>query len=371
MIVQSMKRETWTAFRAVARALGLAAVLVLPAPTAHAGSDRRLGTSGAPELVIPVGPRGTALGQSVASDITGAEAVYWNPAGLASLTGTEALFSHTQYFADMKVNFVSVVARAGNLGAVGFAAKVLSVGDVIVTTEQAPEGTGEIINPTFSVLGVSWGRAFTDRINFGFTANYVSEHVETMNASGLALDFGVQYQTGWRAMNVAMIVKNIGSSMNYSGSGLDISVQPPGFEPGASNRIVSFTTSDFEMPSYFALSAGYDAYHQGVNVVQLKASFANNNFGGDNVGGALEWTYQKYYSLRGSWFGTLTSTTDVATGEGSSTFDSGDDVYNGFALGGGVRLRSGDTQRLAVDLTWRPARSPFDDVVEVGLSLAF
>ncbi len=140
MTVQPSKRGTWTAFRAVPRVLGLAALLALPAPSAHAGSDRRLGTSGAPELMIPVGPRGSALGLSVASDVAGAEAVYWNPAGLAGLEGTEALFSHTEYFADMKVNFVSVAAHAGNLGTVGFGAKVLSVGDVIVTTEQAPEG---------------------------------------------------------------------------------------------------------------------------------------------------------------------------------------------------------------------------------------
>jgi len=366
MTVQPTKRGTWTT-----RALGLAALLALPAPSAHAASDRRLGTSGAPELMIAVGPRGSALGQSVASDVHGAEAVYWNPAGLAGLEGTEALFSHTQYFADMKVNFVAVASHAGNLGTVGFGAKVLSVGDVIVTTEQAPEGTGEIFTPTFSVLGVSWGRAFTDRINFGLTVNYVNEHIETMSATGMALDFGVQYQTGWRGMNLAMTVKNIGNSMSYDGSGLDLSVLPPGFEPAASNRIVQFTTAAFEMPSYFSLAAGYDAWSEAANVVQLKASFASNNFGGDNIAGGVEWTYQKQYSLRGSWFGTMTNATDVRTGDESTTFDSGDDLYSGFALGGGFKVRSGDTQRLGVDLTWRPSREPFDDVIEVGLTWAF
>ena len=370
MTVQTTKRGTSTAHPAVALALGLAVLLSLAA-TAHAGSDRRLGTSGAPELMIPVGPRGSALGQSVASDVKGAEAIYWNPAGLAGLEGTEALFSHTQYFADMKVNFVGVAARAGTLGTLGFGAKVLSVGDVIVTTEQAPEGTGEIITPTFTVLGVSWGREFTDRVNFGATFNYLSEHIETMNANGLALDFGVQYSTGWRGMTLAMTVKNIGNSMAFSGSGLDLSVLPPGFESGAANRILQFTTSSFEMPSYFALSAGYDAYTQGQHALQVKGAFANNNFGGDNFGGGAEWTYQKNYSLRASWFGTLTTATDIATGEGSSSFDSGDDLYNGFALGGGMKVRSGDTQRLGVDVTWRPARSPFDDVVEFGLNVTF
>ena len=120
------------------RALGLAALLALSASSAWAGSDQRSGTNGASELLIPVGPRASALGPSVASDISGAEATYWNPAGLASVQGTEALFSHTEYFADMKVNYAAIAAHAGNLGVVGFNAKVLSVGEVIVTTEAAP-----------------------------------------------------------------------------------------------------------------------------------------------------------------------------------------------------------------------------------------
>src|SRR5512137_2251626 len=83
----------------------LALVLVLLAGVAVpalAGSNGRKGTAGAPELSIAVGPRGTALGGAVVSDVTGVESMFWNPAGLGTLTKTEAMFSHTQYFADMK-----------------------------------------------------------------------------------------------------------------------------------------------------------------------------------------------------------------------------------------------------------------------------
>src|SRR5690348_15729383 len=106
--------------RLAIRALALAALLVLAASTAGANSDERKGTSGAAELLIPVGPRGSALGPSVASDVSGAEATFWNPAGLASVQGTEALFSHTEYFANMKVNYAAVAVKAGGLGVLGF-----------------------------------------------------------------------------------------------------------------------------------------------------------------------------------------------------------------------------------------------------------
>src|SRR5262245_40047849 len=239
-----------TSSRYVAAALLLASGLLLAAPGAQAGSDGRKGTAGASELQIPVGPRSTALGGTVASDVTGIEAMYWNPAGLGATTATEVLFSHTNYFADMKVNYAGVATKAGGFGTIGLAAKVLSVGDVFVTTEQAPDGTGEILHPTFSVLGVSWGRAFTDRVNFGATINYVNENIADNTASGVAFDFGVQYITEWHGFRFGMAAKNIGTSMEFRGPGFDLATHDPNSDPNAGNRILSFSSASFEMPSF-------------------------------------------------------------------------------------------------------------------------
>ena len=79
-VQQSMKGDR-TMSRVIIRSLGLAALLALAVTSAWAGSDERKGTSGAAELTIPVGPRGSAMGASVASNIVGAEAIFWNPAG--------------------------------------------------------------------------------------------------------------------------------------------------------------------------------------------------------------------------------------------------------------------------------------------------
>jgi len=96
-----------------------AAMAIALVPRAHAGSDGRRGTSGASELAIPVGPRSSALGGAVASDVSGIEAIYWNPAGLALSQGTEVLFSQTSYYADMKVSYAGASTKAGNFGTLG------------------------------------------------------------------------------------------------------------------------------------------------------------------------------------------------------------------------------------------------------------
>ncbi len=368
-VQQSMKGDR-TMSRVIIRSLGLAALLALAVSSAWAGSDERKGTSGAAELTIPVGPRGSAIGSSVASDITGAEAIFWNPAGIAGQEGTEALFSHTSYFADMKVNYVALTVPGGALGMLGFNVKVLSIGDVIVTTEQAPDGTGEVIEPTFTVLGATWARAFTDRVRFGGTVNFVNERVLDMSASGVAVDLGVQYDTGWNGMRLGMVMKNFGSSMAWSGSGLDVNTLPPGSDPSSSNRTLRFSTAHFEMPSYFTLAASFNAWQQGPSRLQVLGAFQNNNFGGDTFNGGAEWNYRNVFALRGSWFGTLTTTRDLLTGDDSMEFDSGDDVYQGYAFGAGANMKTG-TASMGVDFTYRPVREFFDDTFELGLRMRF
>src|SRR5258708_2932890 len=116
---ESPRRPCRIAVVAAVAALGL--VWACPA---LAGSAERKATDGAPELLIGVGPRGTALGSALAGEAGGVEAIYWNPAGLASLEGTETMFAHTQYFAGMKLNYAAIGTRWGTVGEFGFHAKV-------------------------------------------------------------------------------------------------------------------------------------------------------------------------------------------------------------------------------------------------------
>jgi len=353
-------------------ALVLLALLAGAATPAWAGSIGRVGTDGAPELQIPVGPRGTALGGAVVGDVTGAEALFWNPAGLGLLQHTEVLFSHTQYFADMRLNYAAIATNLGGFGSLGFAAKVLSVGDVVVTTENAPDGTGEIATPTFTVLGVTWAKQFTDRVVFGATANAVNEHIINMSANGVAFDLGFQYLTGWHGLRLGAVMKNFGPTMAFSGSGGEVSLTPTDGDPSATSRIFTTENASFELPSYFTLAASYDLYSAPAYRVTALGAFQNNNFGGDAIRGGLEWSYRDYFALRGSYYGTFVGTVDQSTGAESQTFEGGDDLYTGIALGAGAKLRTGDSGRLGVDFTWRPVRQGlFDDIIDVGLRMTF
>jgi hypothetical protein len=351
--------------------LAMPALLLAMSATAHAGSDERKGTGGALEMRIPVGPRGSALGGSVVSAADGVEALFWNPAGLAGMSGTQAMFSNLQWFADQQVNFVGIASQVGGFGAVGLSVKALSVGDIIVTTEAAPEGTGDVISPTFTVIGVSYAREFTDRVKFGGTMSFVNEGIRDVSASGVAFDFGVLYSTGWKTLNLGLAMKNFGTSMKFDGAGLGSSQSISTADPSATPRTLRATTSSFEMPSYFSLGASYSLVDNSQYQLKALGAFQNNNFVGDNVSGALEWVYRRDLALRASYMGSITSQFDATTGNESVQFDSGDDLFAGWALGGSAGMEVGGT-RFDVDFAYRPMKdSFFDDVYEVGVKLKF
>jgi hypothetical protein len=97
------------------------------------------------------------------------------------------------------------------------------------------------------------------------------------------------------------------------------------------------------MPSYFTLAASYDLFSAPEQKLAMLGSFQNNNFGGDNMTGGLEWSYRNTFALRGSYFGSIISSTDPVTGEDNGDVKGGDDLYSGLAFGAGAKVKTGGT----------------------------
>ena len=169
----------------------LLAFILLLAVDAFASGGKRTGTAGASELLIPVGPRGIAMGESNIIAATGVEALYWNPAGVSSMTNNaDVLFSHMSYIADIGVEYGAVAANFEGFGAIAFSIKSLSIGDIPVTTTINPDGAGATFSPSMIVAGLSYSRMLTEAISVGITGNFISERMEDVSASGFAIDFG-------------------------------------------------------------------------------------------------------------------------------------------------------------------------------------
>jgi len=114
-----------------------------------AGDVSRKGSTGADQLLVPVGARGIATGGAFHSSLYGLESVYYNPAGLDLMQGTEAMFSYMSYLADINVSYFAVSTVLGDLGSVALSFKTFDFGDIPVNTVIIRMGRARLIRLSF------------------------------------------------------------------------------------------------------------------------------------------------------------------------------------------------------------------------------
>ena len=331
-------------------------LLGLSASDAIAQGDDRAGTAAMEELLVPVTARTVALGASLTSgldNLSGVEAIQSNPAALMTNSGTSALFSRTEYVADIGINYVGVAQRFGNNN---FALSLTSwdYGDIPRTTEESPE-----VNPTLTysssvmVVGASFARQFTDRISAGVTLKGLSREIDNVNSSGVAFDAGMTYTVGESGLRFGVSLKNFGPSMQFDGDGLnqDIGTTGPGGSGTIGGEIEDLTA---ELPSLLNFGAAYTRQFAGDVSLTALGNFRSNAYDMDNYGAGLELGYANLFFVRGGV--SLTSDTDMTAWE----------VWN---VGAGLNLDLGSTN-LMVDYAYRPS-SVFEGVnmFTVGLNL--
>ena len=231
-------------------------ILILIATSIYAGDVARKGTTGAEQVLIPVGARGIATGGAFLANITGLESIFYNPAGLDVYPQTEAMFSYVNYLADINISYFAIGTSLGDIGSIGLDLKTFDFGDIPVTTETFPDGTGETYSPSYLTMGFTYSKVLTDRISIGTNLKIISENIQNTNATGFALDAGVQYRFS-EALMIGAAVKNIGSDMNYSGQDLASRTVIPGSIPGSSTGSYEVITEGFQIPSFFQLSMTY------------------------------------------------------------------------------------------------------------------
>lgn len=281
------------------RSLLIAVLLACCTAPGIAGRGDKAGTAAAAELLIPVGARSVALAGSSLSTVSGIEALYWNPAGLArGEMSSVLLVSHMSYLAGTSVDYFGAGVNLGGAGALGLDVKILSFGDIPVTTEDRPDGTGEIVSPRFYVFGGTFSRRISDRISLGITSHLVYESMADVSSMGVAFNGGVQYVGlgGIDRLSMGVVVRNIGPGMNFSGSGLLRPANLTGSTIQPSTVAIEATSSD--LPSTIEIGAGYVVPLREGWDLTVTSAFQNNNFSDDEYKSGLEYDYNGTVSVR-------------------------------------------------------------------------
>lgn len=287
---------TSSPYASVAAAL-LAALALLAAPASvraqFAYGDQRVGTASGTFLAIGVGARATGLGESFVALANDPSAIYWNPAGLASLLRREVQFTHAAWPGEIGYEHVTVVFPARKLGgSVAIQLGALST-EIDETTSYAPYGTGVSFTYSDFVAGVAYARRWTDKLLVGGGVKYVREDLGSAVGgpvtNAVLLDIGGIYYLGLGSVRIGVALNNFG----------------PELTPGGT--YVSPTTGEersydgFDPPIQFRYGVAFEAFER--NQMRLTSSTefvlpADNSLTAKT---GLEWSWQRRLALRGGY----------------------------------------------------------------------
>ncbi|MEO8400051.1 MAG: PorV/PorQ family protein [Ignavibacteriaceae bacterium] len=171
------------------------------------------GSSGLQFLKIGVGARETAMGEAASGIVDNANAVFWNPAGIAYVEKKEVSFSHNKWLVDSKHNAAVVAFPLGSF-VIGLSAITLDINEFEETTALQPDGTGRMVQAGDLLFAVAAARRFTDRLSIGLQVKYVHEKLDDYSIDNVLFDIGTIYYTGFRQLKLGFSLQHFGPDMN-------------------------------------------------------------------------------------------------------------------------------------------------------------
>lgn len=302
----------------------------------HGQSVSKTGTTAAQFLKIGVGSRAIATGGAFTAVANDASTLYWNPAGISRLKGVQGVLDHSNWFLDINLDFVGLTFNLGRLGTIGTSLTYLNMGEMLVTTTKDPEGeSGEKFKAgAYSAL-VSYGKNLTDRFSIGLSMKYINEFIYNSSATGFGIDIGTVYDTKWDGFTIGMSISNFGTKMQMKGRDLLIQTElDPSLESDPEKVNAELSTDRFDLPLLFRFGTAYKTHISIFDfTMALDALHPNDNTESLNLGTELGFSDLAF--LRFGY---------------NNLFQR--DNEQGFAIGGGIKLKFGKTKWL-LDYTYR------------------
>ena len=270
----------------------------------------KVGTSGAQFLKLGVGARACALGETMVATRGDVSSLYWNPAGIATISTNSLTVSRNELYVGLAYNFAGFVLPINKSSAAGFSVLYLDSGEMEVTTVDEPEGTGSFFNWRSFSIGCSYGRFLTNRLSLGATVKYIYEGAYSERANTLAFDVGALLNTGVLGFRLGLCMSNIGDEMRFSSPDAP---HPAGQFYGNEEIIAQkakLETQAFPLPQTFRLGLSTDIIGSSSKIIQhetnritvnVDVNDPNDAFLRSNLGIEYEWNSLLF--LRGGYRG--------------------------------------------------------------------
>lgn len=269
------------------------------------GENEKLAQTGFQFLSVVSDARAAAMAEAMTSLQTGSSAMFFNPAGMANMSGyIDMSASFNQWIADISHNTFSLAINParGQYGVFGVSVQSVNYGEFYGTRVDKSKDLGYVDTEIFELnsmaIGVGYAKALTDRFSVGGQVRWVNQDLgesmipviteqdtslkgATNELEPLAFDFGTQFKTGYKSLVFGMSVRNFSKEIKYVEEGFQL---PLVFNLGISMNLIDFINNPpFDQSLYLAVDASHYRSH------------------GEQVKVGLDYLMMNMLSLRGGY----------------------------------------------------------------------
>lgn len=208
------------------RAVRNAALAALFLPS-FAWSFGAAGAASAPYLKMPMGARGTGMGEAFSGIANDVNALYYNPAGLTAMEAGQLQLMHLEGFGGVRYENLGLAVPAELVGldvwgTVGLSYTLVAIEDTprtrilpgtVNTYDQAWADRGFMFTAGASVVTLSYAWQATKLYSVGATFKAINEKIDTASGWGMAGDLGLLSRPEvLKGLSAGLTLQNIGSS---------------------------------------------------------------------------------------------------------------------------------------------------------------
>ncbi|MBI2915499.1 MAG: PorV/PorQ family protein [Elusimicrobia bacterium] len=171
------------------------------------------GTTGAQFLQLGAGARASGMGESFVGVADDVNALFWNPAGIALLSGKEISISHHAYIQEINSqNFAySLPTRIGTFGT---GAQYLNVSDI-----ERRSMTGDY-QGNFNSSDMALTLGFARRLPWsgsagGINVKYIRQQIDSFDAQDFAFDVGLIHKIQISGLKFGLSFLNMGPEIRF------------------------------------------------------------------------------------------------------------------------------------------------------------
>lgn len=258
LLCRSVKRFLFTT------ALNVLIPCLLHAQIFPSFGDSRTATTGWQFLKFDPCARSAAMSGAFLAVTDDVSALYWDPAGLTRMDSAKyhAEVDHTHYVSNTSLSFAGIAHRINKNSVLGVSMQYFDSGNMDVTTEFMPFGTGQTFRASDLGLGVSFAQQLTKLFAYGVTVKYIREQLAEVHTQNVVFDFGFQYDIGIANTRFAVGISNFGFNTAPQGS------------ITAETLAGTVTYDDFKsiaVPTVFRLGFAWDALKNENNILTCAA----------------------------------------------------------------------------------------------------